>query len=85
MNDALNRPLVVGGTYGYTSNNNGITTIGVGKLIKINKTKVTLELESQERAFYRSSEREPQRVNKKVSVSSIILFPLPIGSIVNYG
>ncbi len=74
--DALGRPLEVGQLYGYSRVDNGITTVKTGKLLKINSSLVTLEVEDSKWAVY-SNQLEDRRFQKKtVSVKANGMFPI---------
>jgi hypothetical protein len=77
MKDALGRNLVIGKTYGYSRSDNGVTTVKIGKLVKINERLVSLEVSDAKTAVY-SNELENDRFAKKatVSIKANGLFPV---------
>jgi hypothetical protein len=76
MKDALGRDLVVGQTYGYSRSDNGITTVKIGKLVKINEKMVSLEVQESKRAVYTNDLEKRRYTNKIISVKANGLFPV---------
>lgn len=77
MKDALGRDLVIGRTYGYSRSDNGVTTVKIGKLVKINERLVSLEVSDAKTAVY-SNELKNARFTKNatVSIKASGLFPV---------
>lgn len=74
--DALGNPLIIGQTYGYSRVDNGITTVKIGRLVKINEQLITLEVEESKRGIY-SDNLETRKIKKNtVSVKANGLFPV---------
>jgi hypothetical protein len=75
MKDALGRDLIIGQTYGYSRSENGVTTVKVGKLVKINKQMVTLEVAESKWAVY-TNELTNRKPGRAISVKANGLFPV---------
>jgi hypothetical protein len=77
MKDALGNELVIGRTYGYSRSDNGVTTVKIGKLVKINERMVSLGVSEAKTAIY-SDELTADRFSTKktVSVKANGLFPI---------
>ena len=76
MKDALIKDLVVGKTYGYSRSDNGITTVKIGKMVKINEVMVSLEVQEAKRAAYTNDLETRGFTNKIISVKANGLFPV---------
>ena len=76
MTDALNNEIVIGKTYGYSQNSNGITTIVIGKAVKTTERGVTLGDVTRKRALYTHDPELVLGENKNVSVKANMLFPI---------
>ena len=76
MKDALGADLVIGQTYGYSRSDNGITTVKIGKLVKINEKMVSLEVQESKRALYTDDLEKRGFTNKIISVKANGLFPV---------
>ena len=76
MKDALGNYLVIGQTYGYSRSDNGITTVKIGKLVKINEKMVSLEVEESKRARYTNDLEKRDCTSKIISVKANGLFPV---------
>ncbi len=76
MKDALGKDLVVGQTYGYSRSDNGITTVKVGRLVKINEKMVSLEVQESKWAVYTNDLEDKRYANKTISVKANGLFPV---------
>jgi hypothetical protein len=76
MTDALNKEIIIGQTYGYSQNNNGITNIRIGVAEKYNEGKVTLLVTESKTAVYNSTPRNWDKTGHKISVKSNMLFPI---------
>jgi hypothetical protein len=70
--DALGNKLIIGNRYGYSQSHNGITRVVVGKLVKANKSNVTIEIIYAHDGHNYKPESD---IKKNVSVRSVILFP----------
>lgn len=77
MKDAIGNELVIGRTYGYSRSHNGLTTVKIGKLIKVNERMVSLEVSEAKTALY-SDDLTSDRFHKKktISVKANGLFPV---------
>jgi len=74
--DALGNPLIIGQVYGYSRVDNGITTVKIGRLVKINEQLITLEVDESKHGVY-SDNLETRKIKKKtVSVKANGLFPV---------
>lgn len=73
--DAIHQPIIIGQTYGYTTNQEGYVIVTVGKAVNITSHGVTLE---RERSDVFSGERLLRTYDgpRKVNVSSVKLFPI---------
>lgn len=76
MKDALGNDLIIGQTYGYSRNHNGLTTVKVGKLVKITSKQVSLEVEQSKGALYDRDVKDQEYTNKVISVHANGLFPV---------
>jgi hypothetical protein len=76
MKDALDKDLVIGQTYGYSRSENGITTVKIGKLVKINEKMVSLEVQESKWGVYTNDLEEKRFTNKIISVKANGLFPV---------
>jgi hypothetical protein len=76
MKDALGKDLVIGQTYGYSRSDNGITTVKIGELVKINEKMVSLEIQESKRAVYTEDLTDRGYTNKIISVKANGLFPV---------
>lgn len=76
MKDALGNDLIIGQTYGYSRNQNGLTTVKVGKLVKITAKQVSLEVEQSKRALGNNEVKDRGYTNKIISVNANGLFPV---------
>ena len=76
MTDALNREIIIGQTYGYSQNNNGITKIRIGVAEKYNEGKVTLLVTENKTAAFNNTPKNWEKIGHKISVKSNILFPI---------
>jgi len=76
MKDALGADLVIGQTYGYSRVDNGLTTVKIGKLVKINEKMVSLEVQEAKRAAYTNDLEARGFTNKIISVKANGLFPV---------
>ena len=76
MKDALGNDLIIGQTYGYSRSENGLTTVKVGKLIRITEKQVTLEVELSKQAYWSNDVEDKPKHNKSVSVKANGLFPV---------
>jgi hypothetical protein len=76
MKDALGNDLIIGQTYGYSRNHNGLTTVKVGKLVKITAKQVSLEVEQSKGALYNRDVKDQEFTNKTISVHANGLFPV---------
>ncbi|MFW6247099.1 MAG: hypothetical protein ACOC22_02910 [bacterium] len=78
--DALGNPIVIGKTYGYSRNANGLTFIRVGTITKETKEKVTLKVLYAKRGLY-SDELENEKLEKEhISIKSNMLFPVDLNN-----
>jgi hypothetical protein len=77
-NDALNNPLKLNAKYGYSQQQNGFGTIVVGKLKKIGKQRVTIEVMSRRRFLYGKVCEEflLEDIAPTVNVQPYHLFPI---------
>jgi hypothetical protein len=76
MKDALNRNLVVGNSYGYTIDKNGICDIVIGKFKNISeKGYAILEVISRKQVIY-LGRPEDEPLGKAVAVKPFKLFPI---------
>lgn len=76
MKDATGKPIKIGKRYGYARNENGFTYVRIGKVKKLNEKTVTLEVESSQRALYDHELEDEKMKNTRISVKSIMLFPV---------
>lgn len=75
MIDALGNKLIIGNLYGYSRNSNGLTTVKIGTLIKINEKRVSIEVRESHKGF--STKLRNMKIdNKVVSVNPDGLFPV---------
>jgi hypothetical protein len=75
MKDALGNELVIGQTYGYSRSDNGITTVKIGKLIKITEKQVSLEVLESKTALYSDTLKDTS-LGRNISVKANGLFPV---------
>lgn len=75
MRDAIGNIVELNKVYGYSRNQNGFTYVRIGKLVKINKSTVTLEVQSSKESLYGGELIEVKGASK-ISVKSITLFPV---------
>jgi hypothetical protein len=75
MKDALGNDLIIGQTYGYSRSENGITTVKVGKLVKITDKQVSLEILESKTALY-SGDLKDRKPGRNISVKANGLFPV---------
>lgn len=75
MKDALGNDLIIGQSYGYSRNQNGVTTVKVGILQKINDSTVSLHVTEAKTALY---SRDLERTSKlrAIAVKANGLFPV---------
>jgi hypothetical protein len=76
MKDALGKDLVIGQVYGYSRSDNGITTVKIGKLVKINQKMVSLEVQESKRAIFTHDLKESGYTHKIINVKANGLFPV---------
>ncbi len=83
FNDALNNPVEIGKTYGYSHSSGGHITTVIGKAIRFTPKKVTLEVISRRHFIYGDEHvvdwypgRAPEA--KNVSMHGAHLFPVQI-------
>lgn len=82
MKDALGNEIVMGGWYGYTQSNNGLSHITFGKAFKETPTGMLTLSETQIwRIGYQNSEIRAKESGKKVTVRSLITFPVDITTV----
>lgn len=74
--DALGNPIKLGRTYGYSVDNNGLTTTTVGIATSINDKSVTLKVVSRLKGVWSHNPEKASLTNKHVSVKAMKLFPL---------
>lgn len=77
MKDALGNEIVMGGWYGYTQSNNGLSHITIGKAFK--ETPTGLLTLSETRVWgigYQNNTIYSKDSGKKVSVRSLMVFPV---------
>lgn len=75
MKDALGNELIIGQSYGYSRNQNGLTTVKVGILQKINGSTVSLHVTEAKTALY-SRELEGTNKLRAIAVKANGLFPV---------
>ena len=75
MNDAIGNPIVIGNTYGYSTNSNGFTRVTIGVATKINGNKVSIKPTLVKERLY---DGKPETLNKSKTLSAqgMILFPI---------
>ena len=76
--DALGRKLVIGCRYAYATSSSGFVTSFSGTLIKINKSRVTLELDGLRTGLTESVEEQEFKPGEKRAVAAAMLIPLAI-------
>lgn len=74
--DALGNPLIIGQTYGYSRSDNGVTTVRIGKLIRVTEKQVSLEVTESKRALYSNDLEKSSLTNFVISVKANGLFPV---------
>lgn len=72
--DAQGNLLVIGQTYGYSRNSNGLTYVKTGKLVKITDHQVSLEVEESKKALYTDDVEDKSFTKKIISVKANGLF-----------
>lgn len=82
MTDALGNTIKVGGLYGYSHRSNGVCTVIIGNVTKMNKESVTLEIVHRGKAVYSHDIEEDKIVKPTSSVASNTLFPLESSDVV---
>jgi hypothetical protein len=76
--DALGYPIVIGGIYGYSTNDGGWARTTVGKAINVTpKGKVTLD-ELEVRRYLYGEQTEYEASAKTVSIRSHMVFPVKV-------
>lgn len=75
MNDAIGNPIVIGNTYGYSTNSNGFTKVTIGVATKINGNKVSIKPTLVKERLYDGKPKVLDKTNT-VSVQGMILFPI---------
>lgn len=75
MKDALGNELIIGQSYGYSRSQNGITTVKVGILQKINKSTVSLHVTEAKTALYANDVKETNEW-RQIAVKANGLFPV---------
>lgn len=77
MKDALQQPIVIGKRYGYSASVSGVGSVIIGYAVKLNKTKVTLDVASCTTYLY-GELCAPRNADdaKTVSVMPFHLFPI---------
>ena len=74
--DALGNPIIIGNTYGYSQNQNGVTYVRIGKAIKETNQKITLKVEESKTGIYNNELKNNPLQKDHISVKSNMLFPI---------
>lgn len=75
--DALGNPIVIGNKYGYSNNQNGITTVRLGIALKETPSGLlSLEVYSSKTALYNDPVREVTQSSSKVAIKANMVFPI---------
>lgn len=82
MKDALGNEIVMGGWYGYTQSNSGLSHITIGKAFKETPTGLLTLSDTQVWGIgYQSNTIYSKDSGKKVSVRSLMVFPVDISKV----
>jgi len=76
MKDALGMPIIVGSTYGYSRNSNGLTTVSVGDIVRENSMTVSMKVAYSGQAMYSKDIETIPNPKKLISVKANMLFPV---------
>jgi len=77
MKDALSKEIIIGNKYGYSQNNNGVTSVRVGIAEKVTSTGLlTLSVLKSGSAYGKYNIEINQSIKDKISVKSNLLFPV---------
>lgn len=77
MFDAMNSPVVIGQTYGYTTSKGAFVTVVTGRARKLTEKKVTLDVISRARFLYGAPVDDDFISDQKhVSIHACHLFPI---------
>lgn len=75
--DATGNPIKLGRMYGFSNDNNGVTTTTVGKALKFNAKSVTIEIAYRQSGLWSNKpERKDEKQGGKSSVKAMKLFPI---------
>jgi hypothetical protein len=75
-NDALGNPIVIGGTYGYSQQQNGSVTIVIGTAEKVKDLKVTIGNVKSRSGLWGSISNDFTTEDRRRSVNACHLFPI---------
>lgn len=81
MKDALGNKIIIGGCYGYSTCNNGITRTVIGLVVNETSKRVTLKVVFAYESLYGNFEMEHCKIHNNVSIYGFRLFPVNIENI----
>lgn len=75
--DALGNPIILGNLYGASRNQNGVTTITIGRAKNITSTgRITIEVVAHKHALYEEKVKDVPLQRKSVNYLSSAVFPI---------
>lgn len=79
MTDALGNPVIVGKNYGYSQNNNGITYVVTGEVVKVEEKFVSIKRDTYKSSLYGAELKDcSEMLNFKKKESNVIYIRTPI-------